>query len=63
MILVNNLTNVKYKVVDASARFFILERISFPETSKGMDVYLGTLVCITPEEFMRDFKLEGDLLC
>lgn len=62
MILVNNLTHVKYKVVDVTARFFILERIFFPDDSKDMDVYLGTLVCITPEEFMRDFKFEGDLL-
>lgn len=61
MILVNNYTLVKYKVIDASARFFVLERLDPPESvQKDRMSYQEELVCVRPDQLMHDFHLEGD---
>lgn len=54
MIIVNNFSFVKYKVIDASARFFILEAISEDGS------YGGTLICVRPDQFLENFHFEGD---
>lgn len=60
MTVVNKLNLVKYKLVDASACFLILQRVSPPESIGEVRRYNDELICVSPYDFVHDFTLEGD---